>query len=351
MKIAIDCRKLHDHGIGTYIENLVAQLRDLDSRNEYVLLCFERDATSLRNLFPVRIVSAELYSLNELLAISSAVRSERADLFHSPHYVLPFRLPCPAVVTVHDIIHLLYPKTLPGHHAHIYARYFVRRALSSSEAVITVSESSRSDILARYPWAAGKIVRVYNGVDPFFTTNVDKEPVSRPFFLCVGNNKPHKNLPLLVEAYGRFAACKTGVDLAIAGFEGAIGDLPAGVRALGYLDKRDLARLYRSALALICPSRYEGFGLTAIEAQASGCPVVASDIPVFRETLGESALLFSGDDVASLVSAMDRLACGEALRADLAARGLANAHRFSFEACARETRAVYERAASRVGHG
>lgn len=348
MKIAIDCRKLHDHGIGTYIENLVARLHDLDSQNDYVLLCFERDAPFLRNFFPVRIVSAELYSLNELLTISTAVRAERADLFHSPHYVLPFRLPCPAVVTVHDIIHLLYPETLPGHHAHIYARYFVRRAMSSSAAVITVSDASRSDIVARYPWAAGKIVRVYNGVDPFFTTNVDKEPVPRPFFLCVGNNKPHKNLPFLLEAFRRFAASRSGFDLAIVGFDGAIGGMPAGVRTLGYLDKRDLARLYRSARAVICPSRYEGFGLTAVEAQASGCPVVASDIPVFRETLGESALLFTGDDAASLVSAMDSLACGEALCAELAARGLANARRFSFEACAKETRDVYEQALSGV---
>lgn len=353
MKIVIDCRKLRDLGIGTYVENIVAHLHTIDRDNEYALLCFEADAEDLRRFFPVRVVSAGLYTAAELHSISRAVETERADLFHSPHYVLPFFLPCRSVVTVHDIIHLLYPEAVPGTHARLYARYFIRRALKVAAATITVSDNSRADIIARYPWASSRVHRVYNGVDPYFSTNVEKERTDRPFFLCVGNNKPHKNLPLLLEAYRRYSAASPEIDLVVVGFDGEVGmPPPPGARLLGYVEKARLARLYRSAIALLCPSRYEGFGLPAVEAQSSGCPVVASDIPVFREILGDSAFLFDGDDPSALADAMERVAKVESVgRSELIARGSANSRRFCFAACARETLEIYRRVGGASGEG
>ena len=346
MKTVIDCRKLGDLGIGTYIDGLVAQLRRLDSRNDYALLCFSRDAEYLRQYFPTRTVSAGLYSAAELVQVSRAVASERADLFHSPHYVLPFFLPCRTVVTVHDLIHVLFPEYLHGSAQRIYARFFIRRAMRIAAAVITVSDTSRSDMVERYRWAADRIHRVYNGVHPHFTTHVAGSCGDAPYFLYVGNNKPHKNLPVLLQAFEALRGETRDVGLRIAGFAERLEGRPDGAEVLGCVTQERLVDLYRSALALICPSRYEGFGLPAIEAQASGCPVAASDIPVFRETLGDSALLCRQGDAGAVASAMRRLLDEPGLREELIRRGRANAQRFSFETCARETLAIYERVAS-----
>ncbi|MEW6363885.1 MAG: glycosyltransferase family 1 protein [Acidobacteriota bacterium] len=346
MKVVIDCRKLRDLGIGTYIDGLVSQLRRLDSRNDYVLLCFRQDAERLRQYFPTRVVSAGLYSAAELVQISRAVASERAHLFHSPHYVLPFFLPCRTVVTVHDLIHVLFPEYLRGAAERFYARFFLRRAMCTASAVITVSDTSRSDMIGRYPGAAGRLHRVYNGVQPCFTTCVVESRGDPPYFLFVGNNKPHKNLPVLLRAFEDVRSETRELRLRIAGFERGLERLPEGAEVLGYVSQERLVELYRSALALVCPSRYEGFGLPAIEAQASGCPVAASDIPVFRETLGGSALLCREGDAGTVASAMRRLLDEPGLREELIRRGRANILRFSFESCAQETLAIYERVAA-----
>ncbi len=343
MRIVIDCRKVRDLGIGTYIENLVAKLVEIDRRNEYVMLAFERDAARLRAIAEVRIVAAGLYSASELFQFARDVRAARADIFHTPHYVLPYFLSCPAVVTLHDIIHLLYPGDLPGLAARVYARHFIGRAVRSAAAVLTVSDTSRGDIIARFPDARSRIHRVYNGVDPIFSTNVENSPPPRPYLLCSGNDKPHKNLALLLRAYRRFSEERPGIDLVLTGFEaGARRDLPPGVTAAGRVPKERLAALYHSALALVCPSRYEGFGLPAAEAQACGTAVIASDIPVFREILDDAAVFFPVGDEGGLLAAMQRVAQDEPLRAGLRTRGPANARRFCFEKCARETLVVYE---------
>lgn len=347
MRIAIDCRKLRDLGIGTYIENLVASLRRMDAENEYVLLGYERDAGWLRSHFEHVTVKSRPYGLRELIEISRAVRAARADLFHSPHYVLPYLLPCPAVTTVHDIIHVMFPEQVPGTPARVYARYFVRRALRASAAVITVSDASRADILALYPWASDRVHRVYNGVDPAFSPSVNNGQPERKFLLYVGNDKPHKDLAVLRQAFAIVTAKRTDVELHMAGYEGGPPETQSNIRRPGYVDKAHLAELYRTATAVICPSRYEGFGLTAVEAQASGCPVVASGIPVFREILGDSALFFQQGKASELAETIETLLADPALRSRLTAAGLANSRRFCFERCARETLDIYRLAASR----
>jgi len=350
VRIAIDCRKLRDFGIGTYLQNLLQHLVRIDTRNEYVLMCFERDAERLQNLGSVLMVSSGLYSISELVSLGRVVASARADLFHEPHYVLPYGISCPAVVTVHDIIHVLFPDYLPGTLARLYARHFMRRALSASAAVITVSDASRADIVARYPWAADSVIRVHNGIDESFHDRVEPETRERPYFLAVGNNKPHKNFPMLIRAYEVFHTEAPEHELLIVGpGEDSLPSPPAGVHLLSSVPSERLARLYRGCTALLFPSLYEGFGLPAVEAQACGAPVIASDIPVFRETLGESALFFPLEEPAFLAAVMAKVAQDDGLRRELSAKGLRNSRRFSFETCARETLAVYERVRLKSG--
>src|SRR5688572_26488932 len=131
MRIAIDARKLHDYGIGTYVRNILRYLARIDRENEYVLLCRPADVASVRaygeNFSAVPEPSGN-YSLKEQVRLPLTLRRVGADVFHAPHYVLPPFLPCPAVVTIHDCIHLMFPEYLPNKFAHVYARTFMTLA-------------------------------------------------------------------------------------------------------------------------------------------------------------------------------------------------------------------------------
>src|SRR6266496_1242237 len=125
MRVAIDVRKLHDFGIGTYIRNLLRQLAHLDSDTEYVLLCHEPDlgvAASLGANFRAVLEPSPNYSIREQIHVPWLLMRERPSLFHAPHYVLPTAISCRSVVTIHDCIHLRFPQYLPNRAAYAYAR-------------------------------------------------------------------------------------------------------------------------------------------------------------------------------------------------------------------------------------
>ncbi len=141
-RIGIDARKLHDFGIGTYIRNLLKQLARIDQVTEYVLLCRPGDLAVVNELgmnFRAVPEGSGHYSVREQVHIPIALHRERVHLFHEPHYVLPPLAQCKTIVTIHDVIHLLFPQYLSGRLAHAYARACLwaaaKRAESSSSIV------------------------------------------------------------------------------------------------------------------------------------------------------------------------------------------------------------------------
>src|SRR5262249_47177243 len=148
--IGIDARKIRDFGIGTYIRNLVRGLAQLDQENRYLLLVGPNGPEVLAGLpdnFQLVAERARVYSARELWSLSWRLWRMRLDLYHATHYVLPLVVPCKAVVTIHDIIHLLYPEFLPSRLAFFYAQRMIRRSLTRSDRVIAVSQNTRSDLL------------------------------------------------------------------------------------------------------------------------------------------------------------------------------------------------------------
>ena len=314
MRVAIDIRKLRDYGIGTYVRNIVTQIAQLDTENEYVLISRPDDLEFTRSLGPnIRgvLCTAGNYSMREQFAIPSIVRRERADVFHAPHYVVPPLLPCPSVVTIHDCIHLMFPQYLPSRLAYTYARTFMWTATHRSAHVLTVSEASKRDILRFYRIPPEKITVIYNAIDERFNHLPAAEDIARvkerfqlhdPFVLYVGNIRPHKNIERLIEA---FALVRTGplanTKLLIIGDEiskyptlrRAVhrGKLHKHVRFLGFVGGDTLAALYRLATVFAFPSLYEGFGLPPLEAMASGTPVVTSNVSSLPEVVGDAAIL------------------------------------------------------------
>src|SRR2546425_1060826 len=163
MKIAIDARKWRDYGIGTYVRNVVGHLAHLDRETTYFLFCQRSDESTLRDLaenFVPVVEDSAGYSLQEHDSIPLKLRRLGADLIHSPHYVLPLLCRTPAVVTIHDCIHLLFPQYLPNRFAWQYARFMMGSAIHRSALIFTVSEASRRDILRFYPEADPELLQV-----------------------------------------------------------------------------------------------------------------------------------------------------------------------------------------------
>ena len=368
MRVAIDTRKIHDFGIGTYIRNLLRQLARIDRDNEYVLLCREADLGIAAQLGPnfrsVREPSPN-YSLREQIHVPWVLRRERPDVYHAPHYILPAAVRCRSVVTIHDCIHLMFPQYLPNKAAYAYARASMWAAARRSDCILTVSEASKKDILHLFNVKPEKIVVVYNAIDEHFSTSPSDEHVARvreryqldhKFVLYVGNIKPHKNLVRLIEAFSQLRRTHDDLKLLIIGDE--ISKLPAlrravhshklhkHVRFLGYLKDDTLTVLYRLASVFVFPSLYEGFGLPPLEAMASGTPVVTSNVSSLPEVTGDAAVLVDPYDVESIEDGMRRVIDDPVLAATLRRKGLQRAREFSWERTVEKTQRVYREVAA-----
>jgi glycosyltransferase involved in cell wall biosynthesis len=334
MRVGIDCRKIADFGIGTYIRGLLQAMAGVD----YVAFG-PRDIALPAGVEHV-VVDAPKYSVRELFKVG---RDTKIDLFHAPHYVVPF-VKVPFVVTIHDLIHLRHRNPL----ARAYARTMIGRAVRKSRRVITVSQTVRDAIAAEFGHAE-KIAVTYNGVDAVFLSAakdlVDGDPspssrlrmTERPYFLFVGNDKPHKNVDRLVEAFSRVL----DVQLILAGGSFERFRNRDRIVVAGFVSSDQLASLYRGALALVQPSLEEGFGLPALEAMACGTAVITSRAPALVEITSDAALHVDASSIDAIADAMKSVGNDAALRASMIKRGLDRAKNFTWRRCADLTREIY----------
>ena len=327
MRVGIDARKISDFGIGTYIRGLLGQI-------EYVVFA-PKNAPVPRGLEHV-VVDAPHYSFRELLAVGRAADRAGLDLFHVPHYVVPFTR-VPVAVTIHDLIHLHQPQRNPL--APLYARTMIRRALRRAAVMLTVTESVKRELQSEL--GAKNVVVTPNGIDDAFCPG----PAERQHFLFVGNDKRHKNVDALVEAFARVRVAieaPSNVKLILVGaaFE-RFGKEP-GVVVRGFVSTEELISLYRGAIALVMPSHEEGFGLPAAEAMACGTAVITSLAPALLEITGDGALHVDARSIEALAGAMRRVATDPSLRESLARKGIERASLFTWKRCAEVTRKAFE---------
>jgi glycosyltransferase involved in cell wall biosynthesis len=364
VRIAIDARKWRDYGIGTYIRNLVRHMARLDRTTEYVLIVQPADieiAADLGENFRTVPDWSRNYSVREQFTVPLDLRRERIDLFHAPHYVLPPLTPCKSVVTIHDCIHLRFPQYLPNRLAYVYARSSLWMATHRAARVLTVSETSKRDILRYFNVPEKKIDVIYNAIDERLgeaptAAEVDqvreRYQLNDPFILYAGNIKPHKNLERLIEAFHRMRRGPLEhIKLLIIGDEISKYatlrrtvhrlKLHKHVRFFGFVPDKTLASLYRLASVFVFPSLYEGFGLPPLEAMAAGTPVITSNVSSLPEVVGEAAILIDPYDLDAIADAMRRVLTDEALRLDLRTRGLARVKEFSWDRSISRVREIY----------
>jgi glycosyltransferase involved in cell wall biosynthesis len=275
-------------------------------------------------------------------ALGRSVRGLAVDLLHCPAAVAPPRDPgLPFVVTVYDALAVRHPEWFTRSNV-AAVRWLLPRALRNAALVVTATEFGRADVVEAFGVEAERVRAIPLGVDARFSPGEGPRR-ARPYLLTVGTLQPRKNIGALLRAFEALVARGLEHDLVVAGARGW-GDEPlaAAVRAspaadrielTGRVDDEQLVGLYRGAAAFVFPSRYEGFGLPPLEAMACGTPVVCSDRTSLPEVTGGAALLVDPDDPEALAAAIDQ-ALDPECAAGLRERGLAQAARFTWEACA-----------------
>ena len=361
MNIAWDARKLFDGGIGTYIRGVLGALSAAPSRAAYTALVNRADAgrVSWPGAVAERLVRARKYGLAEHWVVPRAARAAQADLLHAPHYTLPLGWSGPAIVTIHDLIHLRFPRHFaPG--ASAYASAVAGSGARRARLVVADSVAGREEILERLGVAATKVRVVPLGVSPAFTpATAEAIAVLRSarrlpadYVLYVGARKRHKNIELLLRAWAAMPAAArpplllSGPPWAPSGPLAQLAQSLGVTSCLGFAgvpaDDAELAVLYSGALLLVQPSLWEGFGLPPLEAMACGTPVVSSFAGALPEVVGDAAVLLSPHDVERWAETIPSLLGDADCRAELAKQGRARAATLTWERTAAATRALYD---------
>jgi glycosyltransferase involved in cell wall biosynthesis len=357
MNLAIDARMLSRSGIGTYLSNVLPRLIPL-YRGERIHLIGEKNELgripwARGDKIAVVDCRSPIFSIQEQLRLPRVI-PEECGVFWSPQFNIPLLYRGTLLVTVHDVLHFAMPQYMEGMHRRLYARTLLAAVRRKADTIICNSRFTADELMRWVGVNALKIEVIHLGVDEsWFSVDRGARPHEKPYFVFVGNVKPHKNIAGLVSAFrdvseriphdlvivGKKEGFITG-DRAVESSAAALGDR---VKFTGLVDDALLKRYVACADALVLPSFYEGFGLPPLEAMACGCPTIVSNSASLPEVCGDAALYCDPHDVKDIAARMLDVATSDATRAALREKGRAHARQFTWDKCARETVAVIER--------
>ena len=371
VKIAIDMRRMTEFGVGTYIRNVVRTLGRLDHETTYFLIGPSAKVKEIGPLpanFRTVALAGPERSLHGFQAFRTIVKSLKCDLVHIPNlFSVPRALPCPYVMTVHDMLeHLSRARQQTGFWGALHLQ-LTRRVLRGASRIFAVSNFTKVEMEKLFGIPPARIEVVYNAIDERFLHGhasaadrqliAERYQVNYPFLLYAGRISPHKNVGRMIEA---FSALKTELekdqafpDLKLI----IIGDDVTGnpdlrrtvirsgvqndVRFLGFVPVEVLRTFYDQAKIFVFPSLYEGFGLPPLEAMAHGTPVVTSNISSLPEVVGNAAVLVHPENVFEIMRALHRVLMDQPLREKMKERSLRQAAKFSWEKSVRRIREAY----------
>lgn len=375
MRVTFDLTPaVHHHaGAGRYAQELLVALTSLDPANEYRALYIaprggERPDAPLDHL-PAQVIrlSAKLWRLSVMLASFAGAAMDEwlppTDLFHATDHLLPPLRRARTVFTVLDLTFRLFPEYhLPLNRW--YSTLMLPRFLRQADAIITISEHTRRDLLKWVSLPPDKVRPIHLGVNRAFRLIEDISELARVrakyhlperFILYLGTLEPRKNLTTLITAY--HALLTQGDEppaLVLAGRKGWLYEpILNQVRATGlsdrvlftdWVDEQDAPAILNAADLFVYPSLYEGFGLPPLEAMACGTPIITSNVSSLPEVIGDAGIMIEPHDTRALTQAMRWLLADKAKRTELRSKGLQQASHFSWERTAQETLDVYRQA-------
>ncbi|RKH41608.1 glycosyltransferase family 4 protein [Corallococcus sicarius] len=343
------------HGIARYALELARRLPGLAPDLEFSALVPAQGLPdglgALTPRIPLHRTRAAYLSPLEQPLLAYELNKLKPDLFHATSFSLPLFWPGKLVATLHDANHLALADQYTPVQA-IYYKAVVGPRARTASALITVSDFSREELGKYLKMSPYRFQVIHNGVDSRFEPPTasearafrERHELPERYVAVVGNAKPFKNLAML----GKFAA-DLPVPMVLLAGKGAVAHetgLHENVIDLEELPESEMALFYGAAAALLLPSKYEGFGLPALEAMAAGCPVIASDATALPEVVGNAAMRLPPDDPVAWREATLRILRDDALRRGLIDAGAERAARFNWTTCALHTAGVYRRALS-----
>jgi glycosyltransferase involved in cell wall biosynthesis len=377
VRVAIDIRRMTEFGVGTYTRNIVRALGRLDEESKYFLIGPPEKVAEIgplpRNFHTVPLLGHDS-TIKSYFDYRAALRRLGCDLVHIPHlFWLPRNLPCPYVITVHDVLEHMYRARHQSGLRRSLHFVLTRRVLKGAARLFAVSNFTKSEVEKLFGISPARIEVVYNAIDERFlrghASETDRQLlaerylINHPFLLYAGRISPHKNVVRIIEA---FSALKAELDKE-AMFPGLkliiIGDelskhpdlrrtvirsrMQNDVRFMGFVPIEVLRIFYDAAKTFIFPSLYEGFGLPPLEAMAHGTPVVTSNTSSLPEVVGKAAVMVNPENVFEIMRALHRVLLDQALRDKLKVRGYEQSKRFSWDASARQILRVYREIAEK----
>jgi len=365
-------------GISRYIFTLLEGLAALDAGQEYTAFMHPKDAdrasdSPLARAAHLRLLAPARWSADgpvrriawEQFALPGTLRTLGIDVFHAPANVLPARLPCPSVVTVHDLAFMRYPQFFrPARR--LYQRRLTARSVARATHVVAVSESTKRDLIELMRVPEERLHVIYPGIAADFQPVGDpkilasfraKHGLPERYLLYLGTLEPRKNLLTLVEAYARLRGQMADAPpLVLAGAKGWYYEpLFSRVRALGlerfvvfpgYVARDEQPLWYAGAELFVFPSLYEGFGLPVVEALACGTPTITSNVSSLPEVAGDVAWQVDPRSAEALARLMREVLADGAARDRMARAGPAWARQFSITRMARAYATLYDLASS-----
>ncbi len=377
MRIAIDIRRINEFGVGTYTRNAIRTLARLDHDNEYFLIGIPGRLPAIQPLpanFKTLPAQPNDFSVSSYFELHQLLKRFRCDLLHVPHlFWKPQGIPCPYVVTVHDLLDHLYRVNSHSSVKRDMHFRFTKRVLHRAARIFAVSNFSKKDTERLFQVPPEKIEVIYNAIDERFLLGhssdaerqfiAERYQVSYPFLLYAGRISPHKNIVRIIEAFaalkgelakeGQFEDLKLIIigdevskhpDLRRAVVKGRVQN---DVRFLGFVPIEVLRIFYDQAKIFVFPSLYEGFGLPPLEAMAHSTPVVTSNTSSIPEVVGNAAVMVNPENVFEIMKALHRVLLDQSVRDKLKARGLEQVKKFSWDLSVRRMLEVYREVASR----
>ena len=378
MRVGVDATSwVNRRGYGRFTRNVVTKLIELDPETTYVL--YIDDQTAAEAELPARAAQRRISlrhppseaaradssrNLRDMFRLTRAVRRDQLDAFLFPSIYTYFPVVgLPTIVGIHDAIPEQFPQlTMPSRRALALWRLKQAIALRRASRIFTVSEASREVLAERLGLEPERVAIVSEAPDPVFfprpqaqiakaATAIGLE-ADEPYFFYAAGIRPHKNVEGLVEAYAAVQVRRADAPrLVLVGDLGeretfvssadsvrariAANGIEHAVLLPGFVSDEQLACLYSGAIAAVIPSLAEGFGLPAVEAAACGAPVLLSDLPAHRESLGDAALYFPAEDRAALASLLERFMDDEDLRGRAGREGRRAVARLSWDSAAR----------------
>lgn len=280
------------------------------------------------------------------------LRTHHPDIIHNTYFNTPAlqKKGIPSVLTIHDMIHELYPESFSSQNKSIRLK---KRAIHQADHIICISKNTYDDLLRIYDVPKDKVSIVHHGFNKISAPEVTLTDLKteKPYLLFIGSREGYKNFDSLLKAYSSDKNLKQDFDIVCFGGGNPSKAEKVEIKKAGLQDKIHfesgddtlLSIYYRNAIAFIYPSLYEGFGMPPLEAMSNNCPVIVSNTSSIPEIVGSAGKYFDPQDVESLQYAIKEVIYDEKLRSDFIKLGVKNLDRFSWSKCAMETKAVYQK--------